>query len=384
MNELPPRDYAVADARARIRVELGARSYDIVIGAGAIDALEAIPRLWPRRGRVFVVTDTNVDRLHGAALRTVLARAGLAGEFAILPPGEGTKSFAELERLCETLLAKRLERADVVVAFGGGVVGDLAGFAAGVLLRGIDYIQVPTTLLAQVDSSVGGKTAIDSRHGKNLVGAFHQPRLVASDTALLDTLPRRERLAGYAEIAKYGLIGNAGFFAWLERAGPAVIDRAGPERTGAVCESCRAKAAIVGADEREAGDRALLNFGHTFGHALEAECGFDAALLHGEAVALGMAMAFDLSAALGLCDPAAGDRLRRHFAALGLPTSLRANTLAARRWPAARLVAHMHGDKKVREGKLTFILARGIGEAFVARDVPAEPVLATLRAHGAV
>jgi len=384
MNELPPRDYAVGDARARIRVELGARSYDIVIGAGAIDALEAIPRLWPRRGRVFVVTDTNVDRLHGAALRTVLARAGLAGEFAILPPGEGTKSFAELERLCETLLAKRLERADVVVAFGGGVVGDLAGFAAGVLLRGIDYIQVPTTLLAQVDSSVGGKTAIDSRHGKNLVGAFHQPRLVASDTALLDTLPRRERLAGYAEIAKYGLIGNAGFFAWLERAGPAVIDRAGPERTGAVCESCRAKAAIVGADEREAGDRALLNFGHTFGHALEAECGFDAALLHGEAVALGMAMAFDLSAALGLCDPAAGDRVRRHFAALGLPTSLRANTLAARRWPAARLVAHMHGDKKVREGKLTFILARGIGEAFVARDVPAEPVLATLRAHGAV
>jgi 3-dehydroquinate synthase len=384
MNEAPPRDYAVADARARIRVELGARSYEIVIGAGAIDALAAIPKLWPRRKRVFVVTDETVARLHGAALESVLARAGLAAERSVLPPGEATKSFAELERLCEALLASRIERGDVVVAFGGGVIGDLAGFAASIVLRGVDYIQVPTTLLAQVDSSVGGKTAIDTRRGKNLVGAFHQPRLVAADTGLLDTLPRRERLAGYAEIAKYGLIGNAGFFAWLERAGAAVVDRAGPERTGAVCESCRAKAAIVGADEREAGERALLNFGHTFGHALEAECGFGAALLHGEAVALGMAMAFDLSAALGLCDPAAGERVRRHFASLGMATSLEANTLAARPWPAERLVAHMLSDKKVHEGKLTFILARGIGRAFVARDVPTETVLATLRAHGAV
>jgi 3-dehydroquinate synthase len=271
----------------------------------------------------------------------------------------------------------------LIVAFGGGVIGDLAGFAAGIVLRGIDYVQVPTTLLAQVDSSVGGKTAIDAQHGKNLVGAFHQPRLVAADTALLDTLPRRERLAGYAEIVKYGLIGNLGFFAWLERAAPAVVDRAGPERTGAVTESCRAKARIVAADEREAGERALLNFGHTFGHALEAECGFGDALRHGEAVALGMAMAFDLSAKLGLCDPAAAERVRRHFAAAGLPTSLRANTLAAREWPAERLVTHMQSDKKVRGGQLTFILARAIGEAFVANDVPAEPVLATLRAHGA-
>jgi 3-dehydroquinate synthase len=384
MNDAPPRDYAATEPRARIRVGLGARSYDIVIGAGALDALAGIAELWPRLQRVFVVADATVEGLHGAALRAVLARAGLAPEFIVVPPGEAAKSFAELERLCDALLARRIERGVALVAFGGGVVGDLAGFAAGIVLRGIDYVQVPTTLLAQVDSSVGGKTAIDTPHGKNLVGAFHQPRLVAADTALLDTLPRRERLAAEAEIAKYGLIGNAAFFAWLERAAPAVIDRAGPERTGAVCESCRAKAAIVGADEREAGGRALLNFGHTFAHALETECGYDEALRHGEAVALGMTMAFDLSAALGLCDPAAAERVRRHFAAVGLPTSLKANTLAARGWPAERLAAHMLSDKKVRAGKLTFILARAIGQAFVAHDVPADKVLATLRAHGAV
>jgi 3-dehydroquinate synthase len=383
MNDAPPRDYAIAEPRARIRVELAQRSYDIAIGAGALDALAEIKTLRPRLERVFVVTDETVERLHGAALRDVLARAGFKIETIVLPPGEATKSFAELERLCESLLAKRIERGDVIVAFGGGVIGDLAGFAAGIVLRGIDHVQVPTTLLAQVDSSVGGKTAIDSKHGKNLVGAFHQPRLVAADTALLDTLPRRERLAGYAEIVKYGLIGNLGFFAWLERAAAAVVDRAGPERTGAVTESCRAKARIVAADEREAGERALLNFGHTFGHAFEAECGFGDELRHGEAVALGMAMAFDLSAKLGLCDPAAAERVRRHFAAAGLPTSLKANTLAAREWPAERLVTHMQSDKKVRGGKLTFILARAIGEAFVVNDVTAEPVLATLRAHGA-
>ena len=383
MSDAPPRDYSVSEPRARIRVELAARSYDIAIGAGALDALADIRTLRPRLKRVFVVTDATVDGLHGAALGTALARAGLTAETIVLPPGEATKSFAELERLSEALLAKRIERGDMIVAFGGGVIGDLAGFAAGIVLRGIDYVQVPTTLLAQVDSSVGGKTAIDTRHGKNLVGAFHQPRLVAADTALLDTLPLRERLAGYAEIVKYGLIGDAGFFAWLERAAPAVIERAGPERTGAVCESCRAKARIVAADEREAGERALLNFGHTFGHALEAECGYGDELRHGEAIALGMAMAFDLSAALGLCDPAAGERVRRHFASLGLPTSLKANTLAAREWPAERLVMHMQSDKKVLGGKLTFILARAIGRAFVANDVPADKVLSTLRAHGA-
>jgi 3-dehydroquinate synthase len=383
MNDTARPDFAAADPRARIRVELGARSYDIAIGPGALDALAEVRALRPHLKRVFAVSDETVQRLHGPALRDALARAGLQAEMVILPPGEAAKSFAELERLCDALLAKRIERNDVIVAFGGGVIGDLAGFAASIVLRGVDYVQVPTTLLAQVDSSVGGKTAIDTRHGKNLVGAFHQPRLVAADTALLDTLPRRERLAGYAEIAKYGLVGNAGFFAWLERAAPAVVDRAGPERTGAVSESCRAKARIVGADEREAGERALLNFGHTFAHALETECGYDDTLRHGEAVALGMAMAFDLSAALGLCAPEAAERVHRHFAAVGLPTSLQAKTLAARRWPAERLVQHMQSDKKVRGGKLTFVLARAIGQAFVAGDVPADRVLATLRAHGA-
>lgn len=383
MNLARGADYASSDGRARVRVELGARSYDIVIGAGAIDDVACLKAIYPKLRRVLVVTDDSVERLHGARLAAALDRAGLARETVVLPPGESTKSFAMLETLCETLLAKRIDRGDVIVAFGGGVIGDLAGFAASILLRGIDYVQIPTTLLAQVDSSVGGKTAIDAKQGKNLVGAFHQPRAVIADTALLDTLPRRDMLAGYAEVAKYGLIGDAEFFAWLERAWPSIAGGAGPERTGAIAYSCRAKAAIVAEDEREAGKRALLNFGHTFGHALEAECGFGDELRHGEAVALGMVMAFDLSAALGLCDPAAGERARRHFAAAGLPTSLRANTLAARHWPAERLVHHMHSDKKARDGALTFILARGIGEAFVAHDVPADRVIATLRAHGA-
>jgi 3-dehydroquinate synthase len=332
---------------------------------------------------VLIVTDETVAELHGARLADALDKAGLARETVVLPPGEGTKSFATLQTLCETLLAKRIDRADVIVAFGGGVIGDLAGFAASMLLRGLEYIQIPTTLLAQVDSSVGGKTAIDMPQGKNLVGAFHQPRGVLADTALLDTLPRRDMLAGYAEVAKYGLIENEAFFGWLERAWARVVEHAGPERTGAIDFSCRAKAAIVAEDEREAGKRALLNFGHTFAHALETECGYGDELRHGEAVALGMVMAFDLSAALGLCDAGAAERVRRHFAAAGLPTSLRANTLAARPWAAERLVAHMLSDKKARAGTLTFILARGIGQAFVAHDVPAEKVIATLRAHGA-
>ncbi len=383
MNDAQGAGFASREGTARVRVELGARGYDIVIGAGALDEAAALRRSHPKLRRVLVVTDETVERLHGARLAAAFDRAGLARETVVLPPGESTKSFAMLETLCETLLAKRIDRGDVIVAFGGGVIGDLAGFAASILLRGIDYVQIPTTLLAQVDSSVGGKTAIDARQGKNLVGAFHQPRAVVADTALLDTLPRRDLLAGYAEVAKYGLIADADFFAWLERAWPSVIGGAGAERTGAIAYSCRAKAAIVAEDEREAGKRALLNFGHTFGHALEAECGFGGELRHGEAVALGMVMAFDLSAALGLCDPAAGERARRHFAAAGLPTSLRANTLAARHWPAERLVHHMHADKKARAGTLTFVLARGIGEAFVAHDVPAETVIATLRTHGA-
>jgi 3-dehydroquinate synthase len=383
MSEAHTADFSVPQPIAHIRVELGARGYDIVIGAGVLDDIAVLKAAYPKLRRVLVVTDETVERLHGARLADACARAGLARETVVLPPGEGTKSFAMLQTLCETLLAKRLDRADVIAAFGGGVIGDLAGFAASMLLRGLDYIQIPTTLLAQVDSSVGGKTAIDTPQGKNLVGAFHQPRAVLADTGLLDTLPRRDMLAGYAEMAKYGLILNEAFFGWLERAWPRVVDGAGPERTGAIEFSCRAKAEIVAADEREAGQRALLNFGHTFAHALETECGYGDQLRHGEAVALGMVMALDLSAALGLCGPAAADRVRRHFAAAGLPTSLRANTLAARPWPAARLVEHMLSDKKARAGTPTFILARGIGQAFVARDVPAEKVIATLRAHGA-
>ncbi|MFO0987503.1 MAG: 3-dehydroquinate synthase [Alphaproteobacteria bacterium] len=383
MSAAPAADFASRDGAARVRVELGDRGYDIVIGAGVLGDAAALRRSHPKLRRVLVVTDETVQRLHGARLAEALDRAGLARETVVLPPGEASKSFAMLETLCETLLEKRIDRGDVIVAFGGGVIGDLAGFAAAVLLRGLDYVQIPTTLLAQVDSSVGGKTAIDTRQGKNLVGAFHQPRAVIADTALLDTLSRRDLLAGYAEVAKYGLIADDAFFAWLEGAWAAVVGGAGAERTGAIAHSCRAKAAIVAEDEREAGRRALLNLGHTFGHALEAECGFGDELRHGEAVALGTVMAFDLSASLGLCSPAAADRVRRHFAAAGLPTSLRANTLAARAWPAERLVEHMRSDKKARAGTLTFILARGIGHAFVAHDVPADKVIPTLRAHGA-
>jgi 3-dehydroquinate synthase len=384
MNEAHTADFSIDKRVAHIRVELGARGYDIVIGSDILDNVAVLKSVYPKLRRVLIVTDETVARLHGERLAAEFDRARLARETVVLPPGEGTKSFATLQSLCETLLSKRIDRGDLVVAFGGGVIGDLAGFAASILLRGLDYVQIPTTLLAQVDSSVGGKTAIDTPQGKNLVGAFHQPRAVFADTALLATLPRRDLLAGYAEVAKYGLIGNAAFFAWLERAWQPIVEGAGPERTGAIDYSCKAKARIVAADEREAGERALLNFGHTFGHALEAECGYGDELRHGEAVALGMVMAFDLSAALGLCDPAAADRVRRHFAAAGLPTSLKANTLAARNWPAERLVHHMQSDKKTRAGTLTFILARGIGQAFVAGDVPAEKVIATLRAHGAV
>ena len=383
MSEAHTADFSVRERVAHIRVELGARGYDIVIGAGVLDDVAVLKRTHPRLRRVLIVTDETVAGLHGARLSAAFDKAGLARETVVLPPGESTKSFATLQTLCETLLAKRIDRADVIVACGGGVIGDLAGFAASMLLRGLDYIQIPTTLLAQVDSSVGGKTAIDTPQGKNLVGAFHQPRGVFADTALLDTLPRRDMLAGYAEVAKYGLIENDAFFGWLERAWPRVVGHAGPERTGAIDFSCRAKAAIVAEDERESGKRALLNFGHTFAHALETECGYGEELRHGEAVALGMVMAFDLSAALGLCDAVAAERVRRHFATAGLPTSLRANTLAQRPWPAERLVAHMLSDKKARAGTLTFILARGIGQAFVARDVPSENVIATLRAHGA-
>ena len=304
-----------------VDVALGARSYEIVIGRGLLPALGArIAKLRPG-ARAAIVSDETVARLHLPAAAAALEQAGIPATTTIVPPGEGSKSFPVFERVCEALIAARIERGDLVVALGGGVIGDLAGFAAAVVRRGLDYVQVPTSLLAQVDSSVGGKTAIDSRHGKNLVGAFHQPILVLADTALLDTLSPREFRAGYAEVAKYGLLGDGAFFAWLE-ANSAEVFSGGAAREHAIAVSCRMKADIVGRDERETGERALLNLGHTFGHAFEAAAGFSDRLLHGEAISLGMVMAFDFSARRGLLPAAEAERAERHLSAVGLPTHL--------------------------------------------------------------
>jgi 3-dehydroquinate synthase len=359
-----------------VEVALGARSYQIVIGRATLPSLgQRMAALRPG-AKAAIVTDATVARHHLAATETALKRGavGLATVMTV-PAGESSKSFSVFEHVCEALIAARVERGDLVVALGGGVVGDLAGFAAAVVRRGLDYVQVPTTLLAQVDSSVGGKTAIDSRHGKNLIGAFHQPILVVADTALLDTLPARELAAGYAEVAKYGLIGDADFFARLETDWREVF-AGGPAREHAIAVSCRAKAAIVARDERETGERALLNLGHTFGHAFEAAAGFSGQLLHGEAIALGMVLAFEFSARRGLLADADAQRVARHLAAVGLPTHLCqvADVLP----DADRLMDLIAQDKKVQRGRLTFILARGIGEAFVAPDIEAGEVRAFL------
>jgi len=354
-----------------VPVALGERSYDIVVGAGLLGEAGAYLKPLLRLPRVAVVCDATVAPLHLATVQASLDAAAIRHDAVTVPAGEASKSWDGLSALLNDLLDLGIERGTTLVALGGGVVGDLTGLAASLALRGVDFVQIPTTLLAQVDSSVGGKTGINTRHGKNLVGTFHQPRLVLADTAVLDTLPRRELLAGYAEVVKYGLLGDAAFFAWLERHGAAVIAGDEAARAHAVAESCRAKAAIVAADEREAGQRALLNLGHTFGHALEAETGYGAALLHGEAVAIGMCLAFALSAQLGLCPEADVARTRRHLAGVGLPTDL---PHGAGDWTSARLLDHMRHDKKVRDGRLTFVLARGIGDAFVSRDVPAPAV----------
>ncbi len=358
-----------------VNVALGERSYDITIGRGTLAALgRKIAALRPG-AKAAIVTDATVARLHLAAAEAALAAAGIGVTSVTVPAGEGSKSFAVLERVCEALISARIERADLVVALGGGVVGDLAGFAAAVVRRGLDYVQVPTTLLAQVDSSVGGKTAIDSRQGKNLIGAFHQPVLVVADTALLDTLPAREFRAGYAEVAKYGLIADAGFFAWLE-ANWREVFAGGPAREHAIAVSCRMKAAIVGRDERETGERGLLNLGHTFGHAFEAAAGFSDRLLHGEAIALGMVLAFAFSARRGLLAAGEAERVERHLAAVGLPTRIAAVPGGAP--DADRLMELIAQDKKVKRGRLTFILARGIGSSFIAPDVEAAEVRAFL------
>ena len=353
--------------------------YDVVVGRGLLS--QAGARIAPlARGRTVIVTDETVAALHAPALQASLAEAGVRSEIIAVPPGEASKSFPELERLMDRLLAAGLDRKDVVVALGGGVVGGLAGLAAALYMRGIDFVQVPTTLLAQVDSSVGGKTAIDTPRGKNMVGAFHQPRLVLADIDVLATLPPVQVRSGWAEVLKHGLICDAPFFDWLAGQGAAGAkgDPAALER--AVIRSVEIKSAIVGEDEKEAGKRALLNLGHTFGHAIEAELGFEeAALAHGEAVALGCCMAFRFSVREGLCAAEDARRVEAVTAAAGLPTRL----AQAGEFSAEALLARMAGDKKAEAGGVTLILAHGIGQAFTQKYADAAPVLAFLREEGA-
>ncbi|MER8760788.1 MULTISPECIES: 3-dehydroquinate synthase [unclassified Mesorhizobium] len=366
-----------ADATVTVEVGLGERAYDILIGPGLLSRAGAeISRRLPGT-RAAVVTDENVASAHLAALAAGLASGGIQHAVITLPPGEKTKSFAHLEEVVDGVLAAKLERGDVVIALGGGVIGDLAGFAAGIARRGMNFVQVPTSLLAQVDSSVGGKTGINSKRGKNLVGVFHQPKLVLADTEVLDTLPIREFRAGYAELAKYGLIDRPEFFAWLEENWRQVF-AGGPERAAAIAEACRAKADVVARDEFETGDRALLNLGHTFGHALEAATGYGGArLVHGEGVAIGMALAHRFSSRLNLASPDDAARVEAHLRAVGLPW--RMADIPGELPDAETLFSFITQDKKVSRGALTFILTRGVGQAFIARDVPASEVLAFLR-----
>lgn len=363
--------------RITVEVGLGERAYPILIGGGLIaSAGEAIAERMPGV-RAAVVTDRNVAERHLDALTASLGRAGIDATPVILPPGEKTKSFAMLEEVVGAVLAARLERRDVVIALGGGVIGDLAGFAAGIVRRGMNFVQMPTSLLAQVDSSVGGKTGINTSHGKNLVGVFYQPRLVIADTNALDTLSPREFRAGYAEVAKYGLIDRPDFFAWLEANWQEVFAGA-PARTQAIAESCRAKAAVVARDEFETGDRALLNLGHTFGHALEAATGYDSErLVHGEGVAIGMALAHRFSARLNLASPDDASRVEAHLRTVGLPW--RMGDIPGSLPDAERLVDYIAQDKKVSRGALTFVLTHGVGQSFIAKDVPASEVLSFLR-----
>ena len=358
-----------------VPVALGARAYEIVIGRGQLATLGARIKVLRTAAKCLVVTDENVAQKHLAPCQAALEVAGISSGSIAVPSGEKSKSYQTFENVCEAIIAARIERNDLVVALGGGVIGDLAGFASASVRRGLDFVQVPTTLLAQVDSSVGGKTGINSRHGKNLVGAFHQPILVVADTALLDTLPTREFRAGYAEMAKFGLLGDAAFFTWLEANWQDVFSGAAA-REHAIAVCCRGKAGIVARDERETGERALLNLGHTFGHALEAGAGFSGRLLHGEAVALGTVLAFEFSARKGLIGQADAARARAHLAAVGLPTYLKDVPGGVPGIDAMMdLIAQ---DKKVKHGKLTFILVRGIGQAFVENDVSAAEVRAFL------
>jgi shikimate kinase/3-dehydroquinate synthase len=365
----------------RLTVALSSGEYDVMIGEGLIARAGAhLAPVLPQK-RAVVVTDENVAPLHLPALMDSLAATGIAARALTVPAGETAKSLACYGDLVDRMLAGGMERRTVVIALGGGVVGDLAGFAAATTLRGLPFVQIPTTLLAQVDSSVGGKTGINTAQGKNLLGAFHQPRLVLADTSALTTLPERELRAGYAEIAKAGLIGDPGFFAWCEAHGAAILAGEAEAQAEAVLRACAFKARVVGDDEREEqpnDGRALLNLGHTFAHAIEAECGYGA-VLHGEAVAVGIGLAFRLSARLGLCDPAEAEQVVMHFSELGLPAEL---NMLNRRFSAARLIGHMRRDKKMRDGKLNFVLVRGIGHAFTSNEVPGEQVEELLASEG--
>lgn len=362
----------------RVPVNLGTRSYEVRIGPGLLSraGVELAPLL--RRKKVAILTEERVAALHLATLQAALDAEGITHNTLALTPGEGTKSWDGLTQATEFLLDEKIERRDLVIAFGGGVIGDLAGFASAILRRGVRFAQIPTSLLAQVDSSVGGKTGINTRHGKNLVGAFHQPSLVLADTSVLTTLPARDFLAGYGEVVKYGLLGNADFFDWLEKHAPNLATD--PQaRQEAVRIAVAMKAGIVERDETEEGERALLNLGHTFCHALEAATGYSDRLLHGEGVAIGCALAFELSARLGLCSQEEPSRVRAHLRAMGMKTDLA--DIAGDLPDAAALVALMAQDKKVQDGRLRFILARGIGQAFIADDIAPDMVAALLNDH---
>ncbi len=368
-----------AISNEKVSVTLGERSYDILIEPGLLGSVGDLLKPFLKNRRVFVISEKNVVDHHSDLLKSGLSANGIEDHWFVLEPGESSKRFAVLERLVDDILGTGIERTDVILAFGGGVIGDLAGFAASTILRGIDFVQIPTTLLSQVDSSVGGKTGINTPLGKNLVGAFYQPKAVFIDTNTLNTLPRRELLAGYAEVVKYGVIDDPEFFAWLEANGAGIVSEAHDTeaqslRAEAIAHSCRAKARVVAEDEREVGKRALLNLGHTFGHALEAECGYSGKLLHGEAVAIGMVMALDASVRLGFASQQEYDRVRHHFDGVGMKTSAAEVGLSC---SADDLLAHMSKDKKVEAGTIGFILG-GIGSAGMHRGVDLEIIKSVL------
>ncbi|EJM99289.1 3-dehydroquinate synthase [Phyllobacterium sp. YR531] len=361
-----------------VPVKLGDRSYDILIGAGLIErAGQEIVSRAGKTMRAAIVSDETVAGLHIERLQASLTAAGIESKPVVVAPGEQSKCFATLETVTNAILAARLERGDIVIAFGGGVIGDLAGFAAGIARRGMGFVQIPTSLLAQVDSSVGGKTGINTTHGKNLVGVFYQPQLVLADTDVLNTLSLREFRAGYAEVAKYGLIDRPDFFAWLEANWGGIFD-GGPERTEAIALACQSKADVVARDEFEMGDRALLNLGHTFGHALETATKYDSTrLVHGEGVSIGMVLAHQFSAKMNLASPDDALRVEKHLRAVGLPVSI--DEIPGELPPAEKLMEYIAQDKKVARGALTFILTRGIGQSFIAKDVPPSAVLSFLQ-----